>query len=221
MLEPPVRDAAPTDDAITDYDQMLLVTYLRLLDAEADRSATWEEVCRIVLRIDPARDPARARRAYDTHRTRARWMTEVGWRQLMRMSRLYGGREIRFGSDRDSGTAAGGRKGPLAGEHPLRWDRRGIARMVLRVWASTGFHPASPGPALMSAIGSMTGLPAGSLRTLLTYGVTNRSQPRWAARLCNTSVPVIGPGEHHGKALGLGLLHDAKPTPGDKAMGKT
>jgi hypothetical protein len=57
-LEPPVRDAAPTDDAITAHDQMLFVTYL--LDAEG--SATWEEVCRIVLRINPAREPDRARR---------------------------------------------------------------------------------------------------------------------------------------------------------------
>ena len=61
-----MRDTAPTDDAITDYDQMLFATYLRLLDAEADRPAIWEEVCRIVLRIDPAREPAR-RRAYDTN----------------------------------------------------------------------------------------------------------------------------------------------------------
>ena len=84
-----MRDEAPTDDTITDYDQMLFITYLRLLDAAADRSATWEEVCRIVLRIDPAREPDRARRAYDTHMARARWMTEVGWRHLMRMSRLH------------------------------------------------------------------------------------------------------------------------------------
>ena len=55
--------------------------------------------------------------------------------------------------------------------------------MVLRVWASTGFHPASPGPAMARATHSITGLPAGSLRTLLTSGVTNRSRPRWAARL--------------------------------------
>ena len=39
--------------------------------------------------------------------------------------------------------------------------------MVLRVWASTGFHPASPGPAMAPATRSITGLPAGSLRTLL------------------------------------------------------
>src|SRR4051812_1027293 len=49
---------------------------------------------------------------------------------------------------------------------------KGDRQDVLRVWASTGFHPASPGPALMSATGSMTGLPAGSLRTLLTIDVS-------------------------------------------------
>jgi hypothetical protein len=37
--------------------------------------------------------------------------------------------------------------------------------MVLRVWASTGFHPASPGPAVPPATRSLTGL---HLRTLLT-----------------------------------------------------
>jgi hypothetical protein len=56
MLEPPVGDEAPTDDAITDYDKMLFVVYLRLLDAEAAGPVPWEEVCRIVLRIDPARE---------------------------------------------------------------------------------------------------------------------------------------------------------------------
>jgi hypothetical protein len=47
----------------------------------------WEEVCRIVLRIDPACEPDRAHRAYDTHMARARWM--VSWRHLLRMSRLH------------------------------------------------------------------------------------------------------------------------------------
>jgi hypothetical protein len=32
------------------------ITYLRLLDAEAE-DADWKEVVRIVLRIDPAREP--------------------------------------------------------------------------------------------------------------------------------------------------------------------
>ena len=62
-------DEAPTDNAITDYDQMLFVAYLRLLDAAADRLATWE-VCRIVLRIDPAHEPARARWTYNSYMAR-------------------------------------------------------------------------------------------------------------------------------------------------------
>jgi hypothetical protein len=49
--------------------------------------ATSQEVCRVVLRIDPAREPARAGRVYDTHRTRARWM--VGWSHLLREARLH------------------------------------------------------------------------------------------------------------------------------------
>jgi hypothetical protein len=73
--------------------------------------------------------------------------------------------------------------------------------MSLRVWASTGFHPASPGPAPMSAIGSMTGLPAGSLRTLLTSGVTNRSRPRWTAQPFTTDAGHQAWGSTIGKPL--------------------
>jgi len=40
--------------------------------------------------------------------------------------------------------------------------------MFLRMWASTGFNPASPGPAPMLAVGSMAGL---HLRILLTIDV--------------------------------------------------
>ena len=69
---------------------------------------------------------------------------------------------------RGFGMAVGEREGPLAGGRPLRWDRRGIGRMSLLVWASTGFHPASPGPA-PAADGPFDGrAAAGPLRTLLT-----------------------------------------------------
>ena len=65
--------------------------------------------------------------------------------------------------------------------------------MILRVSASTGFHPASPGPAVIQMRHSLTGLPAGSLRTLLTSSVINRSRPRWAARLPDADAgPVPG-----------------------------
>ena len=65
-LDPPVADAAPTDGILTGYDEQHLVTYLRLLDAEKD-GADWQEVAKLVLHIDPAREPVRARRAWDTH----------------------------------------------------------------------------------------------------------------------------------------------------------
>jgi hypothetical protein len=55
---------------------------VRPLDANAD-GADWREVSRIVLHIDAEREPDRARRAFDNHLARAKWMTEVGYRQLV------------------------------------------------------------------------------------------------------------------------------------------
>jgi Uncharacterized conserved protein (DUF2285) len=82
-LDPDVADEAPTADALTAYDYEHLVTYLRLLDAEADE-ADWTEVARIVLHIDPSSEPARARRAWESHFARAKWMTEHGYKLLLR-----------------------------------------------------------------------------------------------------------------------------------------
>jgi len=81
-LDPPISDSAPSSGTLTDYDQQHLVTYLRLLDADAE-GADWREVARIVLHIDPAREPERARRAWDSHLARARWMVESGYRHLL------------------------------------------------------------------------------------------------------------------------------------------
>jgi Uncharacterized conserved protein (DUF2285) len=80
-LDPDVADVAPTTATLTAYDQEHLVTYLRLLDAEG---ADWREVARIVLHIDPDREPDRARHAFDSHLARAKWMTEHGYRHLLR-----------------------------------------------------------------------------------------------------------------------------------------
>ena len=68
-LDPPVADQAPVADGLTDYDHEHLVTYLRLLDADAE-GADWNEVARIVLHIDPSREPDRARRAWESHLAR-------------------------------------------------------------------------------------------------------------------------------------------------------
>lgn len=82
-LDPPVSDVAPTDGVLTRYDEQHLVTYLRLLDAEFD-GADWREVSQLVLHIDPVPEPERARRAWESHLARARWMTEHGYRHLLR-----------------------------------------------------------------------------------------------------------------------------------------
>jgi hypothetical protein len=82
-LDPDVAEFAPTSPVLTGYDEQHLVTYLRLLDAAED-GADWREVSAIVLQIDPEREPDRARRAWETHLARARWMTEFGYRHLLR-----------------------------------------------------------------------------------------------------------------------------------------
>jgi hypothetical protein len=65
-LDLDVADAAPIDSTLTPYDHEHLITYLRLLDADAE-GADWREVTRIVLHIDPIREPVRARRAFESH----------------------------------------------------------------------------------------------------------------------------------------------------------
>lgn len=81
-LDPPVADHAPEAEVLTSYDQEHLVTYLRLLDAAAE-GADWTEVARIVLHIDPAQQPDRARRAWESHLARAKWMTRHGYGHLL------------------------------------------------------------------------------------------------------------------------------------------
>ncbi len=81
-LDPKIAEEAPTAPALTNYDFELLICYMRLLDAEAD-GADWREVARIVLKIDPDREYARAKRMYETHLARARWMTTHGYRYLL------------------------------------------------------------------------------------------------------------------------------------------
>ncbi|WP_247990355.1 DUF2285 domain-containing protein [Bradyrhizobium sp. 186] len=76
-LDPNVADLAPTEPAPTSYDEQHIVTYVRLLQAESE-GADWREVARIVLHIDPEREPDRARNAYQSHLARAKWMTEQG-----------------------------------------------------------------------------------------------------------------------------------------------
>ena len=81
-LDPVVADEAPSVANLTDYDFTMLECYLRLLDAE-NEGADWREVAQIVLRVDPDKHYDRAKRAYESHIARARWMTNEGFRQLL------------------------------------------------------------------------------------------------------------------------------------------
>lgn len=77
-----ITDLAPSAPQLTLYDEQHAVTYMRLLDAEAD-DADWRDVARIVLCIDPVLEPDRARRAFDSHLARAKWMARHGYRHLL------------------------------------------------------------------------------------------------------------------------------------------
>lgn len=80
-----VADRVPWSERITPYDEAHFVTYLRLLDADAE-GADWQEVARLVLRRDPNADAGAVRRCWEDHLARARWMTRSGYRQLLEVA---------------------------------------------------------------------------------------------------------------------------------------
>jgi hypothetical protein len=51
-------------------------------------NADWKATTRDVLSVDPDADVEAARRIYESHLARARWMTRTGYRQLLHTSPL-------------------------------------------------------------------------------------------------------------------------------------
>ena len=80
---PPFLDAPPISQTLTAYDREHMVLYLRLLDSSRD-GADWREAVQILFGLDTAREPQRCRQVHDTHLARAQWMTEHGYRDLVR-----------------------------------------------------------------------------------------------------------------------------------------
>lgn len=76
-------DEPPHSEHLTEYDRAHFATYLRLLDAEAD-AAHWAEVVRVIFGLDPDEHPERAMQVHEAHLARAHWMTENGYRDLLR-----------------------------------------------------------------------------------------------------------------------------------------
>ena len=86
MTQEAFLDQPPENQEITRYDREHMKLYIRLLDAAAD-GADWHEAVSILFGLDADLQPERARRVYDAHLARARWMTEHGYRKLVRESR--------------------------------------------------------------------------------------------------------------------------------------
>lgn len=74
---PRIAETAPTTEVLTAYDISHLSTYLRLLDADAEGPA-WADVARVVLDLDPEKDPVRSNRIWASHLGRARWIAAGG-----------------------------------------------------------------------------------------------------------------------------------------------
>lgn len=80
----PFKDIAPSGEDLTEYDKVHVKLYMRLLDAAVD-GADWREATKILFGIEAAEEPERARQVYDSHLARARWMTQTGYRHLLRL----------------------------------------------------------------------------------------------------------------------------------------
>ena len=86
MTQRDFMDCPPDSPTRPDYDRRQMVTYIRLLDAEAD-GADWQEAVSILFGLDPDREPERARLVHDTHLARAHWMSAHGYRHLVKAGR--------------------------------------------------------------------------------------------------------------------------------------
>lgn len=69
--DPKIAELAPSEHELTSYDKEHAITYMRLLDADADK-ADWREIARIVLGREPTVEPDRARRTFESHLTGAK-----------------------------------------------------------------------------------------------------------------------------------------------------
>lgn len=83
MTQQAFKDEPPQSSVLTPYDRAHMTLYMRLLDAARD-GADWRDAVRTLFGLDVVQDPQRARQVHDTHLARARWMTETGYRQLVR-----------------------------------------------------------------------------------------------------------------------------------------
>jgi hypothetical protein len=82
---PPFEDKPPSAPHVTPYDERHLNTYLLLLDAD-DAGIDWRSVVWTIFHIDAEREPVHALEVHRSHLSRARWMADSGYRDLLRPS---------------------------------------------------------------------------------------------------------------------------------------
>jgi hypothetical protein len=76
-------DQAPSEDALTAYDEAHFRLYMNLLNAEAS-NVPHSTICRKFLEIDAEKESERARQRLESHLIRARWFsTGDGFRHLL------------------------------------------------------------------------------------------------------------------------------------------
>ncbi|RAZ73032.1 hypothetical protein [Mesorhizobium atlanticum] len=72
----------PWSDSLTAYDKEHFTIYMQLLDAAAEEEATEEEMALLILGIDSACEPERAKKALRSHLDRASWILTTGYKEL-------------------------------------------------------------------------------------------------------------------------------------------
>ena len=78
-----LADQAPSEDALTAYDEAHFRLYMNLLNAQAS-DVPLAAICKEFLGIDAEREPERARKRLESHLSRARWFsTGDGFRHLI------------------------------------------------------------------------------------------------------------------------------------------
>ena len=76
-----IQEEIPWSETLTDYDNTHFSLYLQLLSSSAD-NATEDDMARLVLGIDPAQEPDRARRTLRSHLDRVNWLMTSGYKEL-------------------------------------------------------------------------------------------------------------------------------------------
>lgn len=82
VTPPPRPENLDFPDAILPYDRANILTYARVLDVAEGRDIIdgrdWREASIIILGCDPDKDEPAARRCWDAHVARARWIIGEG-----------------------------------------------------------------------------------------------------------------------------------------------